>query len=137
MGAESVPDSGVEEPVSISSVVKLQRIHGRQGLEDVQQLPSIWTPKIPGNIGDCLEQFYLFRDMRPARGPDSSRGARQRPAQRSKQRCHQQERSAQGYAVGAKLSTATKNAWPWSQVCRICVSVVAMKFGALGLSLQR
>jgi len=52
-------------PNTLESVVKLQRLPGRVALEDVRQLPSIWTPMPVANVGEVLEGFHRFSDMRP------------------------------------------------------------------------
>jgi len=58
---------GEDTPRHISSTVKLQHIPGKQGLDDVHRLPSIWTSAAPGNIQDVLDGYHKFSDMRATR----------------------------------------------------------------------
>jgi len=60
-------------PEKVESSVKLRRTPGKIGLEDVKQLPSIWTPRPLGDIAGTLEGFHSFNDMKVAKRPNSSR----------------------------------------------------------------
>merc|ERR1719191_2706473 len=54
--AGDVRDGGTDDipPEGIGSVIKLQRSASKfNGLEDVQQLPSLWTDKPIGNISSA------------------------------------------------------------------------------------
>lgn len=60
-------------PEKVESSVKLRRTPGKIGLEDVRQLPSIWTPRPVGDIAGTLEGFHSFNDLKVAKRPNSSR----------------------------------------------------------------
>lgn len=66
-------DHSVQLPDKIDSSVRLRRTPGKIGLEDVRQLPSIWTPRPLGDIAGTLEGFHTFNDLKAARRPNSSR----------------------------------------------------------------
>eukprot|EP00928_Gymnodinium_smaydae_P071011 TRINITY_DN5470_c0_g1_i1.p1 TRINITY_DN5470_c0_g1~~TRINITY_DN5470_c0_g1_i1.p1 ORF type:complete len:839 (+),score=196.04 TRINITY_DN5470_c0_g1_i1:85-2601(+) len=71
--AEAVPLPPVE---TIGSSVKLRRAPGRVALEDVRQLPSIWTPRPQGDLSEALEGFHSFSELKIKKPPGSARGGR-------------------------------------------------------------
>jgi len=83
-GAEPLRSCGECAPSQFDSVVKLQRVNGqlwktsdgKPSLEDVYRLPSIWTSKAADRIGEALEGFHKFADMRQVKKPGSSSSAR-------------------------------------------------------------
>lgn len=73
---DSKAESGLGQVEKIDSAMKLRRAVGRQGLEDVRQLPSIWTPRPAGNLPEALEGYYTFGEMKAAKSrPDTARRA--------------------------------------------------------------
>lgn len=75
------PNSGAQQdsagqlalPEKIDSSVRLRRTPGRQALEDVRQLPSIWTPRPMGDIAESLDGFHPFSDMKAVKRPSTGR----------------------------------------------------------------
>eukprot|EP00927_Polykrikos_kofoidii_P015796 TRINITY_DN17071_c0_g1_i2.p1 TRINITY_DN17071_c0_g1~~TRINITY_DN17071_c0_g1_i2.p1 ORF type:complete len:785 (-),score=121.63 TRINITY_DN17071_c0_g1_i2:145-2499(-) len=66
-GVETADDSVVQ------GKVKLLRSPGKVALEDVRQLPSIWTPRPLIDVAEALAGFQTFADLKPVRKPSSSR----------------------------------------------------------------
>lgn len=58
---------------SVDSSMRLRRTPGKSGLEDVRQLPSIWTTRPMGDVAGELEGYRTFHDLKAARRPNSSR----------------------------------------------------------------
>jgi len=48
----------------IKGSLKLRRMPCRNTLEDVKQLPSIWTPRPQSDVGLALEGFHTFTDLK-------------------------------------------------------------------------
>jgi len=69
-------------PEKVESNLKFRRNPGRAALEDVRQLPSIWTSKPKANVADALESFHTFADMKAQQKGKvlTSRGEPRRPA---------------------------------------------------------
>lgn len=73
------PDGGTPVPEKVDSSVKFLRAPGRTALEDVRQLPSIWTPRPRANVAEALEGFHMFSDLKsrkPAGGKRSGTSCR-------------------------------------------------------------
>merc|ERR1712032_1292048 len=69
--------SGSSLPGAFASTMRKHKAPGKTALEDVRQLPSIWTPKPVGNISDVLEGFHAVRDVRSVKkSPAPGVGAR-------------------------------------------------------------
>jgi len=73
-GTPPQDDDCVELPDKIDSSVKLTRAPGKIALEDVKQLPSIWTSRPQGNITEALEGFHNFENLAHVKKPMSARG---------------------------------------------------------------
>lgn len=63
--------------VNIESLLRVHRVPGKAALEDVKQLPSIWTSKPISNISEVLEGFHKFSEMKPRRAGQVSGGGQQ------------------------------------------------------------
>merc|ERR1740121_1633688 len=79
--------SEINSAAQVVSNMKFRCHPGRAALEDVRQLPSIWTAKPKANIAEALESFHTFADMK-ARKAQSAR----RP------------QSRQSYPLGAEVA---------------------------------
>lgn len=68
----------------IDSSMKLRRTPGKIALEDVKQLPSIWTTRPQANVSEALEGYYNFSDVRNVmkKPPLSARPSSTRPSTR-------------------------------------------------------
>jgi hypothetical protein len=70
-------------PRAIESVVSLRRSPAHNTLEDVKQLPPLWTSKLQPDLADGLEDYHSFNDVRLSRRPPTARriasGSRCRP----------------------------------------------------------
>merc|ERR1712217_537040 len=51
------------QTVSIDSSLRLQHAPGGKALEDVKQLPSLWSPKPLGNLASSLSGFHSFSTL--------------------------------------------------------------------------
>jgi len=69
---------------AIKSIVSLRRSPAQNTLEDVKQLPSLWTSKLQPDLADGLDDYHSFNDVRVSRRPPAARriasGSRCRPA---------------------------------------------------------
>jgi hypothetical protein len=81
--AGDVRDGGTDDlpPEGIGSVIKLQRSASKfNGLEDVQQLPSLWTAKPLGSIGGVPDGFHTFSEIQERSNELAARaGGRRKP----------------------------------------------------------
>lgn len=84
--AGDVRDNGTDEMPTegIGSVIKLQRSASKfNGLEDVQQLPSLWTAKPIGSMGSAIpDGFHTFSEIQERSNElvaASRSGGRRRP----------------------------------------------------------
>lgn len=67
------PECGSPLPQErVDSSVSFRRNPGKSALEDVKQLPSIWTSKPQANLAEALHGFHSFNDLK-MRKPQSSR----------------------------------------------------------------
>merc|ERR1712054_683952 len=73
---DEIPQEG------IGSVIKLQRTASKfNGLEDVQQLPSLWTNKAIGTIGGIPDGFHNMSEIQERSNELAARsGGRRKPA---------------------------------------------------------
>eukprot|EP00927_Polykrikos_kofoidii_P080944 TRINITY_DN7799_c0_g2_i1.p1 TRINITY_DN7799_c0_g2~~TRINITY_DN7799_c0_g2_i1.p1 ORF type:complete len:838 (-),score=135.87 TRINITY_DN7799_c0_g2_i1:107-2461(-) len=69
----------------VDSTLKFRKTPGKIALEDVKQLPSIWTARPQINVSEALEGFHQLSDLRgvmkkppSARGPPSRQGTKER-----------------------------------------------------------
>lgn len=82
--AGDVRDGGTDDipPEGIGSVIKLQRSASKfNGLEDVQQLPSLWTAKPIGNMSSAVpDGFHTFLEIQERSNELAARsGGRKKP----------------------------------------------------------
>jgi len=75
--APAAHETGSRSPVErlqIGSKLTLKRTPGSKALEDVRQLPCIWTSRPQANLAEALEGFHALTDIR-ARKPLNKDGA--------------------------------------------------------------
>eukprot|EP00929_Paragymnodinium_shiwhaense_P070515 TRINITY_DN35706_c0_g1_i1.p1 TRINITY_DN35706_c0_g1~~TRINITY_DN35706_c0_g1_i1.p1 ORF type:complete len:766 (-),score=190.42 TRINITY_DN35706_c0_g1_i1:89-2386(-) len=63
-GSGTPPPLETSQTLKINSDLKLRRTPGKAALEDVKQLPSIWTSRPQGDISEALEGFHTFSDIK-------------------------------------------------------------------------
>jgi len=68
-------ECGSPLPERVDSSMKFRRNPGRSALEDVRQLPSIWTSRPQANLAEALEGFHTFNDLKARKAPGSGRRA--------------------------------------------------------------